>query len=637
MKYIKNLEDQILTEGVAEDAAEISGLDADAVNDAVAGLNFASYLELGNAVTNEDGELIRELLNISDVVPEEPIEEDQPDGSESHDPTEECYACSGRRTDPWGQTCITCGGNGRTLNGEWYDEDELYEADNPSAPATAAPAQTAAAAPSAGSSIDALAQPADTAADEDNQEVQQGRKEVDDLAIGDEIEVADIDGQPAAGRVRNLAGPGDTLVITGKGNEEHMIRKDSILSTPMIPVQEKKQSRLDRTWLGKKNKRAERVEDKKKKDVQEDGDGGTQIQRIEDGGAGRRSWQMRFEVGPLETMSHQDRSWQVSEALKGLLKGNRKLQRELKNRMGAWGFEKMPTEEDRNGIIYIPMRNDNVEENLHNRDIKQKRQLKVGSTVEDSRGQGGEVRAFLDRSYKGTRVAKVRYYGSGASGPEFFYVSVDQGNRMMESINEGLQFFVEPLANGIFEVRNDRGDIHDVYDSGEEAVRVADQLNAQYGDIDEDVERIKKLAGLNEVKSGRFNSKMIGKRVKIIGQPSFDDGNDYTGEEGVVTRASREHTFSRMVPFVIEYGVDLDSGSRISIRREHVRKVKIQETASGGATGAGAIASSPTAVGGMQSRNRSIYGQTKLRKKPAPKKRPTREEKGDGIGRSKKD
>ena len=86
MKYIKNLEDKtqsVLAENIADDAAEIAGLDKDAVSDAIQGLNFSSYLELGNAVSVEDGETIREILNISDIVPEEPmseidLEEDKP-------------------------------------------------------------------------------------------------------------------------------------------------------------------------------------------------------------------------------------------------------------------------------------------------------------------------------------------------------------------------------------------------------------------------------------------------------------------------------------------------------------------------------------------------------------------------------
>ena len=59
------------------------------------------------------------------------------------------------------------------------------------------------------------------------------------------------------------------------------------------------------------------------------------------------------------------------------------------------------------------------------------------------------------------------------------------------------------------------------------------------------------------------------------------------------------------------------------------RLAGLKETASAGATGAGAIATTPAAMGGMVKRNPSIYG------KPTPKKR-TKESDKDGIGRSKK-
>lgn len=58
----------------------------------------------------------------------------------------------------------------------------------------------------------------------------------------------------------------------------------------------------------------------------------------------------------------------------------------------------------------------------------------------------------------------------------------------------------------------------------------------------------------------------------------------------------------------------------------------VQETASGGATGAGAIASAPTAVGGMQKRSPSIYA-TATKPEPKPRKKG---KKGAGVGRDKK-
>ena len=61
----------------------------------------------------------------------------------------------------------------------------------------------------------------------------------------------------------------------------------------------------------------------------------------------------------------------------------------------------------------------------------------------------------------------------------------------------------------------------------------------------------------------------------------------------------------------------------------------IKETASGGATGAGAVAVGAVATGDMVSRDPGIYGKTS--EKPKRKKRKTKEEKSDGIGRSRKE
>jgi hypothetical protein len=84
---------------------------------------------------------------------------------------------------------------------------------------------------------------------------------------------------------------------------------------------------------------------------------------------------------------------------------------------------------------------------------------------------------------------------------------------------------------------------------------------------------------VNEVKSGPFNSKVIGRRAKVYGQPEFGDVK-YNGEEGEIVGAEREHTFSAMVPFKVIYKLDMDDGNRIYIRRENVRPIK-REVAEG--------------------------------------------------------
>lgn len=81
----------------------------------------------------------------------------------------------------------------------------------------------------------------------------------------------------------------------------------------------------------------------------------------------------------------------------------------------------------------------------------------------------------------------------------------------------------------------------------------------------------------------------------------------------------------------------LMQGDRPLAEDEDLARMKrlagIKETASGGSTGAGAIASAPAAVGGMQKRNPSIYA---TKPEPKPRKKDKKGKKDDGLGRSKK-
>jgi len=86
-----------------------------------------------------------------------------------------------------------------------------------------------------------------------------------------------------------------------------------------------------------------------------------------------------------------------------------------------------------------------------------------------------------------------------------------------------------------------------------------------------------KERNVNEVKSGPFNSKVVGRRAKVHGQSAFGD-SDYNGQVGEIYRASREHTFSQMVPFKVVYAIRFDDGETREYRRENVRPVKAEPT-----------------------------------------------------------
>ncbi len=109
-----------------------------------------------------------------------------------------------------------------------------------------------------------------------------GRKEVDDLVPGDDIEVVDISGDPTAVNVKTANAPGDTLVVQTDQGEEHIVKKQAVSGTPKIEeYRDMYEQALDEKgkWtriknkgkLGDKMKRAERVEKKKKLDHVDEG------------------------------------------------------------------------------------------------------------------------------------------------------------------------------------------------------------------------------------------------------------------------------------------------------------------------------------------------------------------------------
>lgn len=67
------------------------------------------------------------------------------------------------------------------------------------------------------------------------------------------------------------------------------------------------------------------------------------------------------------------------------------------------------------------------------------------------------------------------------------------------------------------------------------------------------------------MKTGSIKTPMIGRRVVMR-----------SGEEGVVTSVEREPTFSQMVPYVLMYGIKLDSGERDYVKREQFKVRKDQ-------------------------------------------------------------
>ena len=207
MAKLDKVIESVLRESLVDDAAELVGIESEDAEARISGLSFANYLELGNAIEMEDEETAKEILGTVSPIENE-IEEEFISGRSSSNAKNYLRKGGNDQQFKWRIEL----NNGKVLlrwadsrynatHGQISPEQHIIgvksvkkikveEADNPYAAPKAAPAPAAATPPSAGSSIDALAQPNNTSQDIDNEANQ--RKEVDDLAVGDDIEVIDI-------------------------------------------------------------------------------------------------------------------------------------------------------------------------------------------------------------------------------------------------------------------------------------------------------------------------------------------------------------------------------------------------------------------------------------------------------------
>lgn len=101
-----------------------------------------------------------------------------------------------------------------------------------------------------------------------------------------------------------------------------------------------------------------------------------------------------------------------------------------------------------------------------------------------------------------------------------------------DKLEEDLSFFVEPQGQGAT-VMSSNGDVHDYYDTAEEARKVAGELNAKYGKVEEEeLEEVNRdryaeqdwVRGIQRQKAkdaGDFDTELS------IAEPDDDDGDDY--------------------------------------------------------------------------------------------------------------
>lgn len=190
--------ENILNESLVSEVQKLLGIseeETEVIEDKIDELSFAHYLELSNAASIGKTDIVREILGLDDPQPDE-------------------------------------------LGFETYGEDDfdmhddLEEADNPfqaiTPPSQQLPSKTLA------QKTQSNQQQSQGQVDNDEESPEEKRKEIEDLDAGDEIELIDIDGEPVAAKVLSNRGPGDTVVVQGKGSKRYNVQKDSITGTPKI-------------------------------------------------------------------------------------------------------------------------------------------------------------------------------------------------------------------------------------------------------------------------------------------------------------------------------------------------------------------------------------------------------------------
>ena len=257
-KYIKNLEDKvssILRESLVDDAAELVGIDRNDAEERIKGLSFANYLELGNAVDIDDEETAREILSTVAPIKEEALNEIFGLGNKEEKMAKyvaELMRNEGRHIAMIDIKYVSKGKGDKILSllksylnnnpdGEYapevswvvkeYEEDTekmrdteikafgapLGETDNPYQTVTPPSQQM----------------PSSTMSNT-NQRMTAGRKDINNLSVGDNIEVIDMDDEPQAVKVKNPRSPGDTLVVQNKKGEEFIVKKQAVTGTPKM-------------------------------------------------------------------------------------------------------------------------------------------------------------------------------------------------------------------------------------------------------------------------------------------------------------------------------------------------------------------------------------------------------------------
>lgn len=507
------------------------------------------------------------------------------------------------------------------------EKEAMSEADNPYASS-----------PSQGSSIDALAKQS-TGDDNTMADPNVQSKDVEDLMVGDPIEVIDIDGDPTPVKVKNPKAPGDTIIVQTDKGEEHIVKKQAVSGTPTI--QEMYESALETyegrdPWLpdtpipdkfySKKTGKLIKskayydwIESQKKVNEEEITYESALTDRIAEG------WIEDMEAEDAETLKFnfsewadlgfkKDRNWPGGTtlvALKDLRKEARakfKLEGWQKDEGGWWihpDKEFMSTIEFQRGVTTVTSmpvpsyfkeaRNaTNTEHSGAKKgkggyygrkkdaksDSNKKRRANDKKAVDEKFDHYGSDARFIPVEFMGKEVGVVWQEGEGDWHAEVSATGASWG--MIDSYKDAVELVQDEAAELV-----------------NEGFDPATHVNVEYRDPEGKFIVVHvPPAGYWAVGKGQYQHE--------IDRTAFDNFDD-----------ALDHAHQCLA--------SLDEGFDLSEIR---RLAGLKETASAGATGAGAIATAPTAMGGDPIR-RSIYD------KPKPKKR-TKESSDDGIGRTKK-
>ncbi len=355
-------------------------------------------------------------------------------------------------------------------------------------------------------------------------------KDVDDLMFGDEIEVADIDGQPSPAKVVMPKGPGNTVAVRGKGGVEVMVKKDSIIGTPKI--NESRGTYKMAGWSITDNSKL--------------------------GGGSDPTWITRWTIKGGD----QYRPY------------GHPIQLEIEEIFGDWYI----TDVHAGGRSH-PLSTQEANEYL----------MDYGMPSID------QIGAFVD--------AHSGPYGDAENGPS------------PRDLGEG--FGCHDAGEGC----HDTGDWDD--DEKFDAQQKYDYHKRQY-------DRLVKSQGWHGGVSG---TEVYNRDWKKEAAQHKREAAKYKKIAGITESKSVDNQGKTCTKCkkgkYEETSVQDDWDGVLHCNKcNHEVKRHITETASGGATGAGAIATAPAATGGVQKRNPSIYG------KPAPKQKSKKKE--DGIGRNRK-